>query len=613
MNVSRGGWLGWSFFFTLACATALGQTQAINGSIRGRITDPTGVAIPGAQVTVVNQNTGFTRAMQSNDEGYYVFVNLPLGTYQVTIQKQGFATEQHPGIVLNAGTDAVVDAQMQVGSVSTEINVTNNAPVIEPARVDTGRTIDHQAVDNLPRTSRNPYNFILFQPGVSGHPNPELGIPRTLNTNGQMDRVNYQLDGMTDTESDRYGLRLFPISNTYVREVETVANSFAPEFGNTTGIIYNVITNSVRNELHGQFQWLRRPVSTSSRPMLLKPTQPKPDLQLNDYAANGGGPILKDRLFFFAGYEHLRRGFPSPVTIDPAAAAQIGIPSNLLATAPSISHAQFFNVRVDWNINAKNRAFVRYNYFRNDFPFNTNVGGLFALDAASDFRDRAHVVGLQLVTTFSARLLNELRFSWPYRNEKHVPNPLTGPGPAILIQGVANFNGTTAAGDAFQEKIPGFNDNLTFITGPHTLKTGGYVNHILDNNCGDTFTQYIFPSINAYLQAKSGANPFAYSTYRASIGNTCAGYHSLFGGAFLQDSWQVTPRLMLIYGLRWDKYLPPDANPNAPFVYSRHFASPSGNVQPRIGLAWQVTEKTVVRASFGKFYDAPPTNLWFNA
>jgi hypothetical protein len=618
-NTPTGGFRSKPLLYIVTACLAIllpalrAQVEAVNGSIRGRVVDPSGAPVVGASVTARNDATGYTRSVTTGPEGYFVLPNLPLGSYTVTVRQEGFATLNFPGVILQAGTEAVLNATLKIGPVATTVTVSGGTPILAPSAAYVGRTITEREVSNLPLTSRNPYNFILFQPGVSGHPNPELGIPRTLNTNGQMDRVNYQLDGMTDTESDRYGLRLFPISNTYVREVETVANSFAPEFGNTTGIIYNVITNSGSNEFHGQFQWLRRPVSTSSRPMLLKPTQPKPDLQLNDYAANGGGPILKDRLFFFAGYEHLRRGFPSPVTIDPAAATQIGIAPNLLATAPSISHAQFFNVRVDWNINAKNRAFVRYNYFRNDFPFNTNVGGIFALDAASDFRDRAHVAGLQLVTTFSARLLNELRFSWPYRNEKHVPDPLTGPGPAILIQGVANFNGTTAAGDAFQEKIPGFNDNLTFITGPHTLKVGGYVNHILDNNCSDTFSQYIFPSISAYLQAKSGANPFAYSTYRASIGNTCAGYHSLFGGAFLQDSWQVTPRLMLIYGLRWDKYVPPNANPNAPFVYSRHFASPSGNVQPRIGLAWQVTEKTVVRASFGKFYDAPPTNLWFNA
>jgi hypothetical protein len=610
---------GWRFLLPILFLLALvavpvahAQVEAINGSIRGRVVDPNGAAVPGAKITAKNESTGYTRTVTSAADGYYVLPSLPLGSYTVSIQKTGFASLVHPGVVLQAGSEAVINGQLKVGAVATTLTVTGGAPILAPSTAYVGRTINSRETENLPLTSRNPYNFILFQPGVSGHPNPELGIPRTVNTNGQMDRINYQLDGMTDTESDRYGLRLFPVSDTYVREVQTVANSFAPEFGNTTGIIYNVITNSGTNQFHGMFHWLKRPVSTAARPILLKPTQKKPDLELTDYAANAGGPIIKDKLFFFSSYEHMRRGQPSPVTIDPAAAAQIGISPSLLETAPSISHAQFFDARVDWDINAKNRLFVRYNYFRNEFPFNTQVGGLNALDASSDFHDRAHVGGVQLVTTFSPAVLNEFRFSWPYRKELHLAGPLTGSGPVVQIQGVATFNGTVASGDFFAEKIPTWNDNVTWIRGAHTFKTGFYAEKILDNRFNDTYSEYIFPSITAYLSAKAGTDPYAYSTYRASIGNTGAGYHSLFWGLYWQDNWQIRPSLMLIYGLRWDKYLPPNANPNAPFVDSRSFASPSGNVQPRIGLAWQVTPKTVVRASFGKFYDAPPTNLWFN-
>lgn len=601
------------FALALVATTAQAQVEAINGSIRGRVVDPNGAVVPDATVTAKNEATGYTRSGASGTDGYYVLAELPLGSYTVTIEKAGFATMNFPGVVLQAGTEAVINGTMKVGSVATTVTVTGGASILAPSAAYVGRTINSREVENLPLVSRNPYNFILFQPGVSGHPNPELGIPRTVNTNGQMDRINYQLDGMTDTESDRYGLRLFPISDTYVREVQTVANSFAPEFGNTSGIIYNVITSSGTNQYHGMFQWLKRPGSTSARPILLSPTQPKPDLALTDYAANFGGPIVKNKLFFFSSYEHMRRGQPSPVTINPAAAAQIGISSSLLATAPSIEHAQFFDARIDWDINAKNRLFVRYNYFRNEFPFNTAVGGLNALDAASDFHDRAHVGGMQLVTIVSPTLLNEFRFSWPYRKELHQVGPLTGPGPAISIQGVANFNGTVAAGDFFAEKVPSWNDNVTWVRGAHTFKMGFYVNKILDNQVSDTFSQYVFPSIAAYQAAKSGANPFSYSTYNATIGNTNTGYHSLFGGLYWQDSWQIAPTLTMIYGLRWDKYIPPSANPNAPFIDSRSFPSPSGNIQPRIGLAWRMTPKTVVRASFGKFYDAPPTNLWFNA
>lgn len=244
---------------TLALGLSFAQTQAINGSVRGRVTDPAGAAVPAASLNVTNIATGFTRETQSNDDGYFVIPNLPIGTYTVTIKKEGFETQRHTGVVLDAGTEGVIDSALKVGSVSTTVEVSGGAPVIEPSRVSTGRTISQMEVDNLPLTSRNPYNFLLFQPGISGHPNPELGVPRVVNTNGLDNRVQYQLDGMPDTESDQYGLRLFAISDSYVREVQAVSNSFAPEFGRTTGDIYNAITNSGTNQLHGEFYFIGRP------------------------------------------------------------------------------------------------------------------------------------------------------------------------------------------------------------------------------------------------------------------------------------------------------------------------------------------------------------------
>ena len=603
-------------FLTNIPVGAWAQSQSINGTIRGRVVDPSGAAVPEANVTVSQAARGVERSLNTGPDGYYVFPNLPLGTYAVTVKKQGFATLEHPDIVLEAGKEAVIDIQLKLGQVETEVEVTGGAPIVEPARVNVGRTIDEREVSNLPLTSRNPYNFILFQPGVSGHPNPELGIPRTINTNGLMDRINYQMDGMVDTETDRYGLRLFPISDTYVKEVETVANSYAPEFGGTSGNIYNVVTNSGTNTFHGMFNWIRRSVDATARPILLSPSAAKPELKLQDFAMNAGAPIIKDKLFFFAAYEHLTRGVPTPITITPANATALGLGSILLGSAPGVLHGQFLNARMDWNINSRNQMFVRYNYFRNQFPINTNSNGisagLSALDAWSDFRDRAHVIGMQLVSTISSNLLNEFRFSGPYRQNTHFPGAHTGAGPVVLITGVAAFNGTNAAGDRFAEKIPNANENLTWIRGRHTFKAGFSISDIVDLQRFVSFNQYTFPSIAAYQAAKSGANPYAYTTFSTQSDPAGLHYRSLFWGFYAQDSWQLTPNLLLIYGLRYDRFQPPDANPNAPFAFSRRFTTPNGDVAPRVGFSYRINEKTVLRAFGGIFFDAPPTNIWFN-
>ena len=605
------------FLVAIACGLAFAQTQAINGSIRGLVTDAAGAAVPKANVTVTNAETGFTRALDTGDDGLFVFPNLPLGTYTVAVQKTGFSTERHTNIILNAGTEAVIDVQLKVGSVSTTVEVTAGAPVVEPSRLSTGRTIGHQEVDNLPLTSRNPYNFVLFQPGVSGHPNPELGIPRTINTNGLLDRINYQMDGMVNTESDRYGLRLFPISDIYVREVQTVSNSFAPEFGNTAGNIYNVITNSGTNDFHGEFYFIGRPPDAVARSILLASNRQAASIDLHDYAVNSGGAIKKDKFFVFGGYEHLLRALPSPNTINQSSATQLGIPQSLLETAPAVQHAQFLNLRADWIVNNQNSVFFRYNYFRNEYPFNSAVGGLNALDIAQDFHDRAHIGGIQWLATISPTALNELRMSWPYRNEQHAASPGDGPGPRIVVSGVANFNGYGPGfpGDHFAEKIPSLSDNFTWIKGRHTLKTGVSWQENNDNQLSSiaNFNTYTFANISAYLAAKSGASPFGYSTYQTNVGLPGTSYKSYFYGFFVQDTWQIRPNLLAIYGVRWDRYQAPDSEANAPFLYTRNFNTPNRDWAPRLGLAWSINPKTVLRANFGMFYEAPPTNLWFNA
>jgi hypothetical protein len=595
----------------LAAPIAFGQTQAINGSIRGRVSDPVNAPVPQATVKVENTQTGFNRTVDTGDDGYYVIANLPLGPYVVTIQKSGFSVERHADVILDAGTDATIDGQLKVGSVSTTVEVSGGAPVIDPSRVSTGRTIGFEETNNLPLTSRNPYNFILFQPGISGHPNPELGIPRLLNTNGLVDRVNYQLDGAVDTETDRYGLRLFAIADSYVNEVQTVSNSFSPEFGKIAGDIFNVITGSGSNQFHGQVQYIGRPLDLVARPILATRTTLLP--VADNFSANAAGRLIKDKLFYFASYEHVKRSVPAPITISAANATALGIPANLLTNPPAEEHAQWVDIRLDWVITPKHQFFVRYNYFRNRYPFNTNVGGLNALSVAADFRDRAHVIGAQLLSAFSPTVLNELRFGWPYRNEQHIADPLTGTGPEILIGGVANFGGSNSVGDRFQEKIPNLNDNVTVVRGAHTFKAGFGFQQNLDVQANQIYTQYSFPTIAAYQSALSGVNPLAYSTFGASVGEPGAWYHSFFWDFFAQDSWQVTPKLLVIGGVRYDRFSGPSKDPNALIADSQHFRTPAGNFAPRLGIAWSLDSKTVVRVNSGIFYEAPPTNLWYNA
>jgi hypothetical protein len=605
-----------------AVPVAFGQSQSINGTIRGQVTDATGVPVPNATITIRNVDNGYTRELTSDSDGHYITPNLPVGNYSITAAAPSFSSLTLSGIHLDAGTDSTVNETLRPGSVTTEITVTAQSPIIEPARVDLGRTITTMETQNVPLTSRNPYNLILFQPGISGHPNPENGIPRTLNTNGLVDRVNYQLDGMVDTESDRYGLRLFAISDSYTDTVQTIANNFNAEFGNTAGVIYNVITPSGNNNFHGAAQYIWRPKAASSCPILLNCTpgasnyQPKPDLHVDDYVGRVGGPVVRNRVFFFAAYEHLKRGNPQAITVSAAnraALIALGVPASDFNTAPQVQRAQWLDTRVDININTKNTLFVRYNYFRNNYPFNTNAGGLYLQSAEADFQDRAHIIGAQLITTFKPTLLNEFRGSWPYRNQQHFAGAATGPGPMITISGVTNgFNGTNGAGDKFQEKIPSFSDNVTLLHRGHTFKFGVGFQKNNDTQLADVYTQYTFATLSDYAAAKNGINPKSYTSVTASIGRPGAGYQTIFFDLFAQDTWQITSKLVANYGLRYDQYRAPAALPNAPLAETRSFRTPLGNFAPRLGFAYTPHEGTVVRLSGGLYYEATPTNTYYN-
>lgn len=310
--------------FVISPSRAAAQAQSINGSIRGTITDASGAALPNASVSIKNLDTGYTRDVVTDKDGLYVAPALPIGHYSVSGTAAGFAPVTQTGIQLLAGVEATVNEALKPGSVATEVEVSSDAPILELTRTDLSRTISSQETQNLPLTSRNPYNFILFQPGVSGHPNAENGIPRTVDTNGLVDRINYQLDGMVDTESDRYGLRLFAISDSYTDTVQTISNAFTPEFGNTAGIIFNVITPAGTNNLHGTAQYIWRPKAASSCPLLqncdltVTGGKPKPDLHVDDIVGRLGGPVVRNRFFLFGAYEKLKRANPQANTVTPA-------------------------------------------------------------------------------------------------------------------------------------------------------------------------------------------------------------------------------------------------------------------------------------------------------
>lgn len=601
-----------AFLLAAAAAPAYPQASAINGEITGTVLDPSGAPVAGAPVDALNENTGYRQHTETAASGLYRFNVLPLGTYKVSLNQKGFAPVERSGINVTAGSISTVDMTLSVQGVATQVNVNADASIIEPARTDLGNSLSNNVVSNLPLVSRNPYNFIFFQTNVSGHPNTEFGVPRKIDANGFNGRINYQIDGNNNTESDRAGIRLIPISETYVQEVQQVNNGFAPEFGNTVGTVFNTITRSGSNDYHGEGGYLFRRTDFNARPKLLNPSTPTPEIDVDSYIADSGGRIIKDKLFYFGSFEHVKRDLPSVVSTSPATVAQLGLPANYAQAIPFSQSLYFYMLKFDYQIDANNRVAVRYSHHSNDSPFNGG-GGQVLLPLTYNFIDRSHVGAIQLVTTLGGRGVNEIRYQTAYRSQSQNLFSASGTGPTINISGVAQFGGPNQVGFNYTETTPEGSDNFSWNAGNHALKFGFSIKAIADTQVQATNATYTFPSIAAYLAAVNGTNRTGYTTYGQTLGNPAINYDSLFSGFYGQDTWKPNARTTVTYGVRYDVYRVPKAIGSSLYPDSRYFRTDKNNFAPRLGIAYSLDPKTVVRVSGGIFYDPPQTDQYRKA
>jgi carboxypeptidase family protein/TonB-dependent receptor-like protein len=604
----------------VSVAQPLAQSQAVNGTIEGTITDQSGAALPGVSVTVSNVDTGDTRVVVSNDAGVYRAPLLSLGRYRVSAELQGFKKFEQQGLTLSAGQSAVINVILSVGTMSETVTVTSESPVSEPGKIDLGRTISESEIRNLPLVSRNPYNFAFLQANVTGYENNEFGVPR-INANGTQMHTNYQIDGNTNTEKDRAGLRLLPISEVLVREVKVITNGFAPEFGQTTGMVYNAITPSGTNFLHGSasFRFKRNPMS--SKPFFLAATARKPDTEANDVTATLGGPIKKDKWRYYGAYEYVDRSLVtggSVISVAPADAQTLGITLPSSGVIPAHQKVNFGFVKTDYQLSRGSLLSVRYFGFKNLSPSNIG-GGLTTTDRATDFTDRMDSTSAQVVSTIGGSMLNELRVQYARRHQFRTKG-ISVDGPSVTVSGKAEFGGArigdgNSVGFDFNQGITQIIDNVSLIRGKHAFKTGVDAQWIADKRVRGELFLYNFATIADYLAAKSGANPFAYSNFQQQLGDLSAKYHSGFYGLFAQDDWQLSSQVKLLFGVRYDLFDVPAARPFAPNPYSQDFTIDKNNFAPRAGVSWSVDQqaRTVVRASVGLMYEPPLLDFYDNA
>lgn len=589
------------------------QSQALNAQIEGTVLDQNNAAIPNAAITVTNIETGAVRTAAVNESGVYRFPLLPLGAYRMVVEAANFKKFIREGIILTTGQSAVIDVSLGTGDVSEAVTVSRDTSIADAGKTDLGRVMNTREVQNLPQVQLNPYNFGILQANVTGRPSRGFAFPR-INVNGYLRRVNYLLDGNTNTSYEAR-TRFTLISGAYVSEIQLVTNGFAPEFGDTPGMIMNVVTPSGTNAFHGSATYRFRRPSFYTRPFFYDSPEDIPDNNADNFTGTVGGPIANDRWHYYFGYEWQyrddRSGAARRITINPenrAALISAGLSPSIFPPAmPSLEKGSFYIFRTDVQLNDRNRFAMRYNHAHLNAP-NFPQGRLNTLERGSDSFSIDHDIAAQL-TSYTPSVFNEFRFQYGQRSSGFRRNELSGTGPSIVIAGVANFGSPANIDTAFPPlKITQFQDNLMRTTGAHVFKFGGGVSVHHYTERAAIYSEYRFSSIANYTAARNGSNPKSYSRYTEQFGDPETTIKAAYWNVFAQDDWKLTRRLKMNYGLRYDLYKIPDADPTSPFPLSRKFDVDKNDLAPRLGIVYALREgsrPTVLRAGAGIYYEAP--------
>ena len=621
--------LAWIFGLALLQVALLAQSNATDAAIEGWVKDPTGAHVPNARVVAHSTTTNVDAAAETDGEGYFRFPLLKIGEYDVRVSAQGFREYRQTGVVLSVGQTARVEANLEVGSAAESITVTEFAGLVESAsQGGASETLDDKELHELPIVSRNIYNFHLLSPGVKGL--PSTGFGTTQFTFGGTSRSNWTVDGLDNTQrANNRQIRMVINTPEAVAEMQVLASGYSAEFGRAAGGQVNVILKSGTNQLHGSALYLMRPRDWQARPSL---AATNPERTFYDGAATFGGPIRKDRIFFFGQYENNPYTLPTAITISPANATALALPSSELGVSPFGETFHTYVGKVDYRLNDKNTGYVRYSRFTNEQP--NSAGGLSIPSRGTDYLDLMNGGGFQLVSSIRPTLLNEFRMGVNRRDVLRNPvGKFEANSAAINITGVANIGVNPNAGNVQIEQSMQFIDNLTWTAGRHTLKTGIDFQHTAFNLVSTLDRTFTFSglaasgsrgavsALNQYLFAKQGASdpatgkPYTYTQFAIGGGDPALDTSFNFTNLFLQNELRVSQNLTVNLGVRWEGLAFPVLDDQAPYPGSRRINDPKMNFAPRAGFAWSpdASRKTVVRGSYGIYFDTPGLNIFTNA
>ena len=725
-----------SFFFLLISAAASGQGGAATGDLRVTVKDPTGNMVANATVIARDIAKGLERIATGDGQGGYTFRLLPPGSYSVAVETKGFTKVENTGVIVTVGALVELPVALSIAGTSEVVEVNSQAELVETSRSSTTDTIGQRRIDNLPINGRNYINFTLTDSQVVRDNAPNLGAAPTsgLNMSGQRARSNLvNVDGADATDNSVNGVRS-TVSQEAVQEFQIITNNYAAEYGRAAGGVVNIITRSGSNDFHGDvFGYLRNRNFQAVNPFS---TVPNPAYTRVQGGVAFGGPIKKDKTYYYFAYEITRRhetGFSSigqgNFGLEPFDTTQVGLPFGTLQLTPdqvgfltnpnvlalegaSPAFAQgvgqyagllgassgmavngtwptgmtggfpgvagfptscaappcpvpasyqtlasqegnfpvfegtsLYSLRLDQNVGTSHRLTFRANVSPStvtgievsgqDQPVGQNA---YSRTSQQTYRDVTGV--FQDTWTIGNNKVNEFRFQYARRGLSYFYNTKIpgGSDPAVNIPGFAYFGREPYSYIQRVEQRYQFTDNFSWTIGRHNTKFGADVNYlpltaIFTVNYGGVYDFGSFSSSALGFTSPIPGTPFPdlspVQSYGAGlpgdfvqgIGSPSDSFKNIPIGAFWQDSWRVNPHVTLNYGVRYDVEIPPKFRPPQGLALPAYkllglqkgIQTDKNNIQPRIGLAWDPSGngKTVVRMSYGMFYDHPLLGLYF--